>query len=1100
MEEGLTRGEARRRAAPSLALWIAGTMIAVLLLLVAPGLWITGRLIEDAVMKEDLRVFARTHDGWAHRIDDRMNESEASAIRFSRLLTAAAAEAQGTDADAEAFDRLVERAADGGLRTRKEGFDATSDAVIWVASTYKLDEAEKRFLVKAKRLAELYRADGNPSWVDNWVLPAQNGLVMFWPSQPEYIDGIDGSIDFPSTDWQILVTPQRNPEGKPRWTATLYDPAPRAWMVSVTVPFFRDGAFAGSAGHDLTVDRLMQSIRELTVYPGSEHIVARSDGTLLVSSARQARIHDSSGTLTIAALGDEALERAFKAAKEGRGGTARVAADVDPARVFVTTYLATPDWSVMTEVPRAALLASVRDSYRMYWFAGIATILVMLLLPVIVTSRVTLPSVRRLVDAAERIRAGDLDQRFQASGAQELVQIGESLNAMAETLAADQRRLKEQGKRIRLLLDSTAEAIVGLDAEGRCTFINRAALALFGVDEAELLGQSFLSVEPPGASGAAGILGRSSFIRESLAKGAAAHASEVPVRRRSGPSIIAECWSHPIYNEDRVVGAVVTAIDVTSRKEAEELRKRTEELEIMSRQIQEANRMKSEFLANMSHELRTPLNAIIGFAGLMHDGKVGPLSEVHKEYMGDILTSGQHLLQLINDILDLAKIEAGKIDLRPEPVDPKAVVTEIADVLREMAARQQIRLEVEVDPDLRQVVVDVAKMKQVLYNYLSNALKFTPDRGRVVVRVRSEDEAMFRIEVEDEGIGIPPEDLEQLFIPFQQLDASASKRHQGTGLGLALTKRIVEAHGGRVEVTSTVGKGSTFSAILPKLTARSEDPPAKRRALSNPNEEARGLAVLVIEDNERDRQWLSQTLTDAGYTVTAAATAAAALAQCRDRAFDAISIDLLLEEESSLDLLRQIRAEGPNAATPVIALTVTAEHGAADGFVLHDILRKPLDADVLLASLKRAGVFPEAKRKILVIDDDASACKIMEATLTMLGYEPIFRPNGALGLDAVVEERPAAVVLDLLMPEMDGFEFLERFRFICDTNCIPVFVWTVKDLSAKERAKLRTSAQAIVQKGRSGVDALLEEIQRLCSPSRGTVKDPGASGARAEAE
>jgi PAS domain S-box-containing protein len=1073
-------------------------MIAVLVGLVGPGLWMATRLIESAVMTEDLRVLARTHDGWTHRINDRLVESEASALRLGRMFNAELAE--GHTADAASFDRLVERSADGSLVTRREGFEPTRDAVLWVPPSYKADDAEKRFLLKAKRMVELYRADGNPYWINNWVLPIQNGLVMFWPGNTAYIGGFDTTIEFPSTEWVTLASPQQNPEGKPRWTSTSYDPFARAWMVSVTVPFFRDGAFAGSAGHDLTVESLMESIRELAVYPGSQNIVVRGDGTLLVASAHQERIHESKGTLTIASLGDEGLRRAFQAAKGGAPGAALV--DADPDHVFVTAHLATPDWHVLTRVPRAALLASVKASYRRYWQAGVAAILAMLLLPILVISRVTLPSVRRLVAAAERFRAGDLDQRFKASGARELVQIGDALNEMAETVAADQRRLQEQGRHIRLLLDSTAEAIVELDAEGRCTFVNRAAIALFGVDEAELLSKPLLSLEHPPWSNEPEPEGKSSFIRESLAKGAAAHASEVILRRKDGTSFTADAWSHPIQHEDRVVGVVVTAIDVTARKEAEELRKRAEELEIVSRQIQEANRMKSEFLANMSHELRTPLNAIIGFAGLMHDGKVGPMSDVHTEYMGDILSSGHHLLQLINDILDLAKIEAGKIDIRPEPVDPKALVSEISDVLREIAARQQIRIEAEVDPALRQVVVDVAKMKQILYNYLSNALKFTREGGRVVVRVRSEDSAMFRIEVEDEGMGIRPEDLEQLFVPFQQLDASASKRHQGTGLGLALTKRIVEAHGGRVEVVSEVGKGSTFSAILPKVTAKPEEEPAEPRSIPAPSEGGGALKVLVIEDNERDRLWLSQTLTDAGYAVTAVATAADALAQCRTRAFDAIAIDLLFQEDSSLDLLKRIRDAGANAATPVIALTVTAEHAIADGFVLHDILRKPLDVDTLLASLTRAGVFPGAKRKILVIDDDPRACKIMDATLTKLGYQPIFRPNGALGLNAVVEERPAAVVLDLLMPEMDGFEFLERFRFVYNAEFIPIFVWTVKDLTAEERTKLRASAQAIVQKGRNGVDALLDEIQRLCSPRRGASKNqsPGASGAQAQGE
>src|SRR5205823_4989390 len=214
------------------------------------------------------------------------------------------------------------------------------------------------------------------------------------------------------------------------------------------------------------------------------------------------------------------------------------------------------------------------------------------------------------------------------------------------------------------------------------------------------------------------------------------------------------------------------------------------------RRVQEANRLKSEFLANMSHELRTPLNGIIGFAELMHDGKVGPVSAEHKEYLGDILTSARHLLQLINDVLDLSKVESGKMEFRLEPVEVAKLVGEVRDILRTLAAQKRIDVNTEIDPAVSGIVSDASKLKQVLYNYLSNALKFTPDEGRVTVRVVPEDREHFRLEVKDTGIGIKPEDMDKLFVEFQQLDASVAKKYPGTGLGLALTKRIVETQGG----------------------------------------------------------------------------------------------------------------------------------------------------------------------------------------------------------------------------------------------------------------------------------------------------------------
>ncbi len=259
------------------------------------------------------------------------------------------------------------------------------------------------------------------------------------------------------------------------------------------------------------------------------------------------------------------------------------------------------------------------------------------------------------------------------------------------------------------------------------------------------------------------------------------------------------------------------ASDITERKQLEEqLRSQNLALEEQNRQLQEASRMKSEFLANMSHELRSPLNGIIGFTELLHDGKLGALEGGMKDYLGRILKSSHHLLQLINGVLDLSKIEAGRLELYPEPVELAGLIREVVAVQSALAAQKKIRISTELDAQADCAVTDVSRFKQILYNYLSNALKFTGEGGRVMVRLQKENGHEFRLEVSDTGIGIAPEDIPRLFTEFQQLDSSASKHYQGTGLGLALTKHIVEAQGGRVGVRSVAGEGSTFFAVLPQ--------------------------------------------------------------------------------------------------------------------------------------------------------------------------------------------------------------------------------------------------------------------------------------------
>jgi PAS domain S-box-containing protein len=639
--------------------------------------------------------------------------------------------------------------------------------------------------------------------------------------------------------------------------------------------------------------------------------------------------------------------------------------------------------------------------------------------------------------------------------------------------------LSDSREQFRAVAETANDGVVTSDTQGKIVYFNPAAARLFSYSAEEMIGQPITAIMPARFHE----LHRRGFERflaggQSKVMGTTV---ELAGRRKDGTEFPLEL---SLANWRTNKGLFFTGVlrDITARKGMEEqLRAKNELLEGQNREVQQANRLKSEFLANMSHELRTPLNAIIGFAQLMHDGKVGAVSAQHQEYLGDILGSGRHLLQLINDVLDLSKVEAGKMEFSPESVNLNKLISEVCQVLQALSASKRLTIEVEASA-VEQLVIDPAKLKQVLYNYLSNAIKFTPEDGRIAVRALVEGEDRFRLEVEDTGIGIAAEEIGKLFVEFQQLESGTTKKHQGTGLGLALTKKIVEAQGGSVGVQSIPGRGSVFSAVLPRISQLKEESRVQYRLPEWPIENE--PRVLVIEDDESDRQWLAKILGEAGYMVHSAATGAEGIAKAQASVYKAILLDLILPDMGGWEVLHSIRAGGASQQAPVIVATIVAEREAAKGFPVQDFLVKPVAAEKLLQSLNHAGVGPNGeKKKILVVDDDPHTLKMAQAALQAGGYDAECHASAQTGLQAAAAAKFNAVVLDLVMPGIDGFEFLARFREMSPCKKTPVVVWTSKDITVEDRERLRNSAQSIAPKSGFGLDTVLQELKRHLRPN-----------------
>jgi PAS domain S-box-containing protein len=624
--------------------------------------------------------------------------------------------------------------------------------------------------------------------------------------------------------------------------------------------------------------------------------------------------------------------------------------------------------------------------------------------------------------------------------------------------------------RLASIVESSSDAIISKTLDGTIQSWNAAAERLFGYRADEAVGRSILLLIPEDRND------EELRIVAELSRGAVVPPFDTQRRTRDGRLIDVSITVSPLRDSrGRIVGASKIVRDISDRIRSEAVRARAQQLETENRRILEASRVKSQFLANMSHELRTPLNAIIGFAELIQMGRVPPDSPKMERFVGHIASSGRHLLQLINDVLDLSKVEAGKFDFFPEPLDLPVLVSEVCDTLRTHAERKAITITTHVDAAVRHVELDPVRLKQVLYNYLSNAIKFTPERGRVAVRIVPQGPDHWRLEVEDSGIGIAPSQIRYLFTEFHQIDASYSKAHQGTGLGLALTKRLVQAQEGIVGVASTPGEGSTFHAVLKRVHGASATLPP---AVPAQGKDSDGAHLLVVEDDREVRTRILNGLAGCGLALSGAATGQQASDMSTQAFFDALTLDLHLPDEHSLGLLARMRGRDPDNASPVIGLTAASGAGLVASFAIADILAKPIRVDELARAMTRIADQVPGSRRVMVIDDSQADRDLMSATLTAVGMEAVCFDSGAAAVAAFESVRPAAVVLDLVMPAMDGFAVLSLLQRLPAARQVPVYVWTGMALTEDEYRQLALSARDIVAKGGADLTEMLERLRQ----------------------
>jgi signal transduction histidine kinase/CheY-like chemotaxis protein len=496
--------------------------------------------------------------------------------------------------------------------------------------------------------------------------------------------------------------------------------------------------------------------------------------------------------------------------------------------------------------------------------------------------------------------------------------------------------------------------------------------------------------------------------------------------------------------------------------------------------LEQAGQAKSDFLASMSHELRTPLSAIIGFSSLMRDEPLdGDRRSIPDEWIEHVRRSGDHLLALINDVLDLTKIEAGRIELVREPFDLATALAESVEGLRPLADRKEI--EMVLDAHAGTISADRGRLRQIVYNLISNAIKFTPDGGRISVEARWHGSEA-RIAVSDTGVGIAASDLDHIFEEFRQV-GDMKAREAGTGLGLALSRRLVEAHAGRIEVTSSPGGGSRFEFIFPDSLVP-ELPAEPTRATGEAPRP--GSTVLVIEDDPGAVRLLRTYLEAEGYVVEVATDGEAGIAAARANPPGAIILDVLLPGIDGWEVLRRLKVDPELRDVPVMVATVVDERNVAMNLGAVDYFVKPVRREALLARLATYTFTTKVKERnvrVLVIDDELVARDLVANALRPEGFEVVTAASGKEGLALARERQPDLVICDLIMPEMDGFEVVDRLAQSDMPKDVPILILTGQDLTVADRERLNGKVAAVMAKDGDPRPALANWLRRAAAAS-----------------
>lgn len=682
----------------------------------------------------------------------------------------------------------------------------------------------------------------------------------------------------------------------------------------------------------------------------------------------------------------------------------------------------------------------------------------------------------------EITESGSLSSRVKINGNDELHDLSENINYMLKTLEDNEKEMQmvelASRKRMESIVENVISGVLVIDERTHLiTDVNPVAEEIIGLPKDMIVGKLCHQFVCPAEQGKCPISDLSETVNRSERMLINAKGEMIPILKSVAPVTL---------GDNKYL--IESFVDLSTIKEAEK------ELVHAKIQAESANRSKSDFLATMSHELRTPLNSIIGFSDLILGGNAGEMTKQQERYLANISTSGKHLLSLINNVLDLSKIEAGKLDLHFETFHANEVFTEAGQLVAPLANKKGVSMSYNIDESITNIYADKIRFKQILYNLISNAIKFTPKGGNIDVNIRKEGD-MARVSVKDTGIGISKENIEKLFTPFTQLESAANRQYEGTGLGLSLVKRFVELHKGRIWVESEESKGTTFTFELPLkegfeastregMSANIENIPPlsdiSTELLEKQNFTGDEKVILIIEDDENSRELLETTLILEGYRVVSVDNGKDAIELAKELRPFMITLDVMMPGMDGWEVLSRLKADEVTKDIPVIMITMIDEGqtGVVWGAVEHFI--KPIQKEKLMSAIERIKAeYEKELLKVLIVDDEEAAVELLSGIVSDMGLKILTAYGGQEAIDIALKEHPDLIVLDMMMPEVNGLDVVRTLKSQTTTSDISILICTAKYLDKDDQMALEGNVLGVMQKGEFNKEKLVRYVQEL---------------------